>query len=187
MSDDLKSFPGPVTLSEDFVKRAMALRDGRPLDAVDLTLLLEAGVEAMEQMARAQGCDCIDCRGQRGERPSPTAMMDFTALKDQLNRLSDAAESGQARYKAVTLSLSESSLVFMAFLGRLYEAEERNGLRLVQPEVDIDRPADMNRAHNYLSQMIVAVLQNHFDAFEAGKHPLLYRLAQFPGGKPSVH
>lgn len=186
MSDDPKTFSTPVTLGEDFVERALALRGGRPLDANAVMLLIESGLEALEEVARAQACDCAACRQNAG-RPSPTAMADFAAVKEQLNRLGRAAGFGQARYKNVTLSLSESSLVFMAFLDRLYEAEGNNGMRLAQPEVDIDRAADMERVNRFLAQMIVAVLQNHYEDFDAGKHPLLYRLAQLPGGKPSVH
>ncbi len=187
MSNKPTKYSVTLTVPEDFVKRVVALCRGSLPDDDDFLFLLETGLETLERVASAKTCDCPDCRQKRGEQPSRTAIADFEVVRDQLNRLGETSECGQVRYENVTLALSESSLVFMSFLDRLYEAQGRGGLRLVQPGIDIDRPADFEGASRYLSHMVVALLDSEFADFAAGKHSLLFPPRPAAAEEPTLH
>lgn len=187
MPNDLTNHSAGLHLSEDFVNRALAMRGGKNLDDAFLMDLLEAGLAIMELSAgnhddRCDNPDCAGCRIRSGEQPSPTIMAEFAELLPQLHRSVERVEAGQVAGRPMTIMVSETSLIFMAWLDRLIEARMQGGLRVVGPDIDIDRPADFQRAGRYLSQLLVAHMEQELAGFIEQRHPLLLPLRR---GKPN--
>ncbi len=179
MTNDITNHSAGLQLSEDFVNRAMAMRGGQNLDAAFLMDLLEAGLAIMELSAgnhdeRCNNPDCAGCRIRSGEQPSPTIKAEFAELLEQLHRSAERAEAGTASGREMTIMVSETSLTFMAWLDRLIEGRMQGGLRIVGPDIDIDRPADAQRAGRYLSQLLMANMEQELASFVEGRNPLLF-------------
>lgn len=123
------------------------------------------------------GCgnpDCVDCRMRRGERPMPSLMVEFEAANAQIQRAVAADVGDGTTDRPVMIFASETSLIALAFLGRLEQARRRGGLHLVGEPIDIDDPAVVEGALRYLSAMLVARLDEEFEACREGRHPLLF-------------
>lgn len=182
-----------LALDEDFVKRAMAMRGGRNLDGAFIMDLLEAGLAIMELSAgnhdeRCANPKCSGCRLQfsEPEQPRPGMVAEFNAVRAHLQEVAEAREAGKRTDREVSFMVSEASLIFMAWLDRLLRQRASGGLRIVGPDIDPDRPADMEGAMRFLTHMLVGTLEGEMAAFVDGRHPLLFppRAAE-PG--PSVH
>lgn len=180
-----------LVLDEDFVKRAIAMRGGQNLDGTFLMDLLEAGLAIMELSAgnhdeRCSNPDCTGCRIRRGEQPRPSMVAEFNAVRAHLQEVAEAREDGERPDREVTFLVSETSLIFMAWLDRLLRQRASGGLRIVGPDIDMDRPVDMEGAMRFLTHMLVGTLEEEMAAFAEGRHSLLFpsRAAE-PG--PMVH
>lgn len=185
MKNDPTRHSAGLDLSEDFVNRAIALRGGKNLDGAFLMDLLDAGLTIMELSAgnhdeRCNNPDCEGCRIQTQE-PSSTIMAEFADVYAQLDRSLGKAQAGHKTERAITLAVSEASLIFMAWLDRMIESRIQGGLRIVGPDIDIDQSIDMERAGRYLSNLMINSLEQQMAEFVEGRHPLLYPRQ----GKPS--
>lgn len=180
-----------LTLDEDFIRRAMDLKGGRDLNAADFKVLLEARLQAMEAFASdgQEGCDdpdCISCRIHRGEQPRPAMMAEFNAVRARLERAAEESAAGTVKDWPVTIEVSEASLIFMTWLDRLTRQHATGGVRLVGPDIDLDRPVDQESAGRYLAHLVVVTLDRLFQEFAEGRHPLLFApCAEEPG--PTIH
>lgn len=168
-----------LTLNEDFVKCAMAMRGGQNLDGAFLMDLMEAGLAIMELSAgnhddRCANPDCSGCRIRRGEQPRPSMVAEFNAVWAHLQQVAAARENGESAEREVSFMVSEASLIFMAWLDRLHRQRASGGLRLVGPNIDLDRPVDMEGAMRFLTHMLVGTLEEEMAAFAEGRHPLLF-------------
>ncbi|BCH14958.1 hypothetical protein MesoLjLa_18090 [Mesorhizobium sp. L-2-11] len=178
MTNEPTTHSAGLELSEDFVNRAVALRGGKNLDGAFLMDLLEAGLAIMElsqghHNERCTNPKCNGCRLQMPE-PSPTVMVEFAELHAQLDRVAENAADGQNPQRAITLQVSDASLIFMAWLDRLIESRIQGSLRVVGPAIDIDRQADFDRAGRYLANLLVGNLEDQLAEFIEGRHPLLF-------------
>ncbi|MFC3071589.1 hypothetical protein [Shinella pollutisoli] len=118
--------------------------------------------------------DCLACRMRRGERPMPSRVAEFEAAEMQV-RQSVAADDGDGtKDKPVVIHVNEAGLIALAFLGRLERRSRRGGLHLVGEPLDLDDPTAMADALRYLSGMLVARLDEEFEACREGRHPLLF-------------
>lgn len=179
-----------LALDDDFIRRASALTGGRDLNANDFRVLLEAGLQALEAFADDQeGCadpECVACRVRRGERPRPAMIAEFDAVRARLQQSAEEREAGAETDRQVTIAVSEASLIFMAWLDRLTSQRVSGGLRVVGPDIDLDRPADMEGAGRFMAHLVVMTLERVFQEFAEGRHPLLFPShADEPG--PTIH
>jgi hypothetical protein len=168
-----------LTLDEDFVRRAMAMRGGQNLDGAFLKDLLEAGLAIMELSAgshddRCSNPDCSGCRIRRGEQPRPSMVAEFNEVQAHLEQVAEAREAGESPDREVSFMVSETSLIFMAWLDRLLRQRASAGLRIVGPDIDLDRPVDMEGAMRFLTHMLIGTLEVEMAAFTEGRHPLLF-------------
>lgn len=178
MKNDPTRHSAGLELSEDFVNRAIALRGGKNLDGAFLMDLLDAGLAIMELSAgshdeRCSNPDCEGCRIQT-QKPSSTIMAEFADVHAQLDRSLEQAQAGHKTERAITMVVSEASLIFMAWLDRMIEGRIQGGLRVVGPEINIDQSADMERAGRYLSNLMINSLEQQMAEFVEGRHPLLF-------------
>ena len=180
-----------LTLDEDFVKRAMAMRGGQNLDGAFLMDLLEAGLAIMELSAgnhdeRCGDPDCAGCRIRRGEQPRPSMVAEFNAVRTHLEQVAAERDAGERPDREVSFMVSEASLIFMAWLDRLLRQRASGGLRIVGPDIDLDRPLDMEGAMRFLTHMLVGTLEEEMAAFAESRHSLLFPpRSAVPG--PLVH
>lgn len=179
MTNDITNHSAGIHLSEDFVNRALAMRGGKNLDDAFLMDLLEAGLAIMELSAgnhdeRCSNPDCAGCRIRTSEPPSPTIMAEFAEVLAQLHRSAERSEAGEPVERPITIMVSETSLIFMAWLDRMIESRFLGGLRIVGPEIDVDRPADLQRAGRFLSELLVVRMKQELEEFIEGRHPLLF-------------
>lgn len=170
-----------LELNEDFVKRAVAMRGGRNLDGAFLMDLLEAGLAIMELSAgnhdeRCGNPKCGGCRLQfpEPEQPRPSMVAEFNAVRAHLQEVAEAREDGDRPDREVSFMVSETSLIFMAWLDRLLRQRASGGLRIVGPDIDLDRPADMEGAMRFLTHMLVGTLEEEMAAFAEGRHSFLF-------------
>lgn len=124
MTNDITNHSAGIHLSEDFVNRALAMRGGKNLDDAFLMDLLEAGLAIMELSAgnhdeRCSNPDCAGCRIRTSEPPSPTIMAEFAEVLAQLHRSAERSEAGEPVERPITIMVSETSLIFMAWLDRM--------------------------------------------------------------------
>jgi hypothetical protein len=185
MTNEPSNHSAGIELSEDFVNRAIALRGGKNLDGEFLMDLLDAGLAILELSAgshdeRCGNPDCEGCRIQAQE-PSPTIMAEFATVHAQLDCSMETARAGHKTERAITIVVSEASLIFMAWLDRMIESRSKGGLRVVGPDIDIEQSADMERAGRYLSDLVINSLELQMAGFVEGRHPLLFPRR----GKPS--
>lgn len=185
MTNDPTKHSAGLELSEDFVNRAMAMRDGKNLDAAFLMDLLEAGLAIMELShgnhdERCTNPKCSGCR-LRMQQPSPTIMAEFAELHVRLDRVAAEAAAGHKPERTITMAVSEASLIFMAWLDRLIESRIQGSLRIVGPEIDVDQQTDIDRAGRFLSNLLVGSLEDQLAEFVEGRHPLL-----FPARRPKA-
>lgn len=180
-----------LALDEDFIRRAMDLKGGRDLSAADFKVLLEAGLQALEVFASEDqdGCDnpdCVACRIRRGEQPRPAMVAEFSAVRARLERAAEESAAGKVKDWPVTIEVSQASLIFMTWLDRVTRQQANGGVRLVGPDIDLDRPVDQESAGRYLAHLVVATLDRLFQEFAEGRHPLLFPpCAEEPG--PTIH
>lgn len=179
MSNKPTNHSAGLELSEDFVKRAMAMRGGQNLDGAFLMDLLEAGLAIVELSAgnhdeRCSDPECAGCRIRRGEQPRPSMVTEFNVVRAHLQQVAEAREAGAESDREVSFMVSESSLIFMAWLDRLLRQRASGGLRIVGPNIDPDRPADMEGAMRFLTHMLVGTLEEEMAAFAEGRHYLLF-------------
>lgn len=168
-----------LMLDEDFVRRAMAMRDGQNLDGAFLKDLLEAGLAIMELSAgnhddRCSNPDCPGCRLQLREQPRPSMVAEFNEVQAHLEQVAEARDAGESPDREVSFMVSETSLIFMAWLDRLLRQRASGGLRIVGPDIDLDRPVDMEGAMRFLTHMLIGTLEEEMAAFTEGRHPLLF-------------
>jgi hypothetical protein len=168
-----------LTLDEDFVRRAMAMRGGQNLDAAFLKDLLEAGLAIMELSAgnhddRCNNPACTGCHIRLGEQPRPSLVAEFNEVQALLEQVAAAREAGESPDREVSFMVSETSLIFMAWLDRLLRQRASGGLRIVGPDIDLDRPVDMEGAMRFLTHMLIGTLEEEMAAFTEGRHPLLF-------------
>ncbi|MBN9252954.1 MAG: hypothetical protein J0I86_20660, partial [Mesorhizobium sp.] len=133
----------------------MAMRGGQNLDGAFLMDLLEAGLAIMELSAgnhdeRCSNPDCTGCRIRRGEQPRPSMVAEFNAVRAHLQQLAEAREAGESPDREVKFMVSETSLIFMAWLDRLLRQRASGGLRIVGPDINLDRRVDMEGAMRFL-------------------------------------
>lgn len=191
MTNDPTNHSAGLTLDEDFVRRAMAMRGGQNLDGAFLMDLLEAGLAIMELSAgshdeRCSNPDCAGCRIRRGEEPRPSMVAEFNAVRAHLEEMAVAREAGETPDREVKFMASETSLIFMAWLDRLLRQRASGGLRIVGPDIDLDRPVDMEGAMRFLTHMLVGTLEEEMAAFSEGRHSLLFPPRSAESGQ-SVH
>ncbi|KRD72068.1 hypothetical protein [Ensifer sp. Root278] len=168
-----------LMLDEGFVRRAIAMRGGRNLDGEFLMDLLEAGLAIMELSyanhdERCSDPGCAGCRIRRGEQPRPSMVAEFTAVRTHLQQAAEAREAGTSPDREVSIVVSEASLIFMTWLDRLLQQRASVGLRIVGPDIDLDRSVDMEGAIRFLSHMLVGTHEEEMAAFAEGRHPLLF-------------
>jgi len=118
--------------------------------------------------------DCVDCRMKRGERPMPSLMAAFDAAYEQIQRAVATDEDGGMQDRRIAVHVSETSLIFLAFLDRLEQARSHGGLHLVGQPIDTSNPADLEGALRCMSAMLVARLEMEIEACRQGRHPLLF-------------
>ncbi len=191
MTNDSTNHSAGLMLDEDFVNRARALRGGRNLDGAFIMDLLEAGLAIMELSAGNHDdiCgnpDCAGCRMRQGERPRPGMVAEFNAVRAHLQQVDEAREAGEVPDREVSMMVSETSLIFMAWLDRLLRQRATGGLRIVGPEINLDRPADMEGAMRFMAHMLVSRLDEELAEFTEGRHYLLLPPRTGEPG-PSVH
>lgn len=168
-----------LALDEDFVKRATAMRGGQSLDTAFLKDLLEAGLAIMELSAgshddRCDNPECSGCRIRRGEEPRAAMVAEFEAVRERLQQAAEAREAGADTDRAVTIMVSETSLIFMAWLDRLLMQRVSGGLRVVGSNINLDRPSDIEGASRFLAHMLVNSLEQEMALFVEGRHYLLF-------------
>ncbi len=178
MKNDPTNHSAGLLLDEDFVKRVMALRGGQNLDGDFLMDLLQAGLAIMELSAgshddRCADPECSGCRLRQGEQPAPARLAEFEAVYAQVRRAVEDCKSGGEADRPLSVMVTPSSLIFMAYLDRLLEADTRGGLRLTTPIIDIDCPREVARAGRYLSCLLVNNLERELARLIEGRHPLL--------------
>mgnify|MGYP001093757193 CR=1 FL=1 len=120
------------------------------------------------------GCDCEACAARRGMRPIPSMMAEFGVLYERLMAMAHDCPPERAPSREITITVSEVSLVFMAWLDRMIEHRERGGPRPFGVPIDLDEPADFSRAVRYLTQMLPWSLDNDLTELAHGRHPLLF-------------
>jgi hypothetical protein len=170
---------GSISLPDDIVDRVMALRNGKEPDGAYIVALLRAGIEAMERVAApAKGpCgnpDCEACAGLDESRRLKAVSAEFDIMLEQLLKIAAESEAGIIKDRQVTFTISEASLMFMAWLQGLMEWRARGGMRVVGTRIDLDKPVHMERAVRYLEQMVPVFLDGEVTAFVHERHPLLY-------------
>lgn len=168
-----------LDLDESFMRRLSALTGKREPNANDFQILLEAGLQAMEAFASDgdDGCgnpECIDCRIQSGGRPRPALVAEFDALRQRLHQAAEGRDAGTASDRPVSLMMTEASLIFAAWLDRLMTQRATGGMRVVGPNINLDRPADMDGAGRFLAHLLVQALESEMARFAEGRHPLLF-------------
>ena len=168
-----------LAIDENFVRRLSALTGNREPNANDFQILLEAGLQAMEAFASDgdDNCgnpDCIDCRVQSGGRPRPALVAEFDAVRQRLHQAAEDRDAGTASDRPVSLMMTEASLIFAAWLDRLMTQHATGGMRVVGPDINLDRPADMDGAGRFLAHLLVQALEGEMARFANGRHPLLF-------------
>jgi hypothetical protein len=168
-----------LELNESFMRRLSALTGKREPNANDFQVLLEAGLQAMEAFASDSddGCgnpECIDCRIQSGGRPRPALVAEFDAVRQRLHQAADDREAGNVLDRPVTIMMTEACLIFAAWLDRLMTQRGTSGMRVVGPNINLDRPADMDGAGRFLAHLLVQSLEAEMARFAEGRHPLLF-------------
>ena len=168
-----------LELDESFMRRLSALTGKREPNANDFQILLEAGLQAMEAFASDgdDGCgnpECIDCRILSGGRPRPALVAEFDAVRKRLHQTAEDREAGTASDRPVSLMMTVASLIFAAWLDRLMTQRETGGMRVVGPNINLDRPADMDGAGRFLAHLLVQALEAEMARFADGRHPLLF-------------
>lgn len=159
----------------------------------DLFILLEAGLQAMEETiaAREEGTcgnpDCVACRTRSGEEPNKGLMAEFDLVNGRLQESASQREAGHDAGQSVSILVSEAGLIFAAWLDRLARQRATGGLRLVKPEIDLSNPADMEGAGRFLANLLVVALEREFEGFATGTHPLLYPMKGQQGPGPTIH
>lgn len=117
---------------------------------------------------------CKSCSSGDRPRPIPSMMAEFEILYHRLMEMAQDGPADQAPSREVTIRVSELSLVFMAWLDRAMEHHARGGPRPFGAPIDLDNPADFERAVSYLSHLLPSVLDRNLTALYHGQHPLLF-------------